>query len=585
MRISLLSLILVAITLIYFWHINSVNAFQIVAPSDLPPGAVRQPIILVPGITVSQNKKLMYRDEEGGEWKFAPFFNVYKGLINKLESAGYEQDQDLFIAHYDWRYGAEHNAEHYLKPMIEAAKSKTGSYTVDLVAHSFGGIVSRAYIQGDDYDYDVDQLITIGSPHEGSADSYVAWEGGLFPQGWGYWISGRIEQVEETLKTTRNQPDIQRPESFRAFFPSLKDMLPINSFIKKDGALQSPTLLTAQNDFLKTAQDNLSNISDKFVRLTTIAGTSLDTLANISLLNTRTAEDEELNRWRDGHAVTVPPPLDSDEGDGRVLYNDAVIGEDVITVSGIAHHKLPDAVQDDVFTKLGLAPQASFWSTFPERIFSIVILSPLQAEIVGPSGQILSVSQNDFGSDYADYDDDPNDPDDPIEINLADMPIGNYQINYTGTGTGEYTVITSYADENELETDSFSGTATPGQILTSSFSITAASANNFDIVQPDTSLEPSPSTSSSGRGDERDCCPGPDPTPIPTSQPKVLSARTIASPYRHLVPLINHLHRLAYNRHPTYDEHIYWWDRVLKGDFMRADQLLGAMQWHALPRH
>ena len=37
-----------------------------------------------------------------------------------------------------------------------------------LVAHSMGGVVSREYVQGDFYNGDVDKIITLDSPHEGT---------------------------------------------------------------------------------------------------------------------------------------------------------------------------------------------------------------------------------------------------------------------------------------------------------------------------------------------------------------------------------------------------------------------------------
>ena len=37
-----------------------------------------------------------------------------------------------------------------------------------LVAHSMGGVVSREYVQGNFYNGDVDKIITLDSPHEGT---------------------------------------------------------------------------------------------------------------------------------------------------------------------------------------------------------------------------------------------------------------------------------------------------------------------------------------------------------------------------------------------------------------------------------
>lgn len=440
-------------------------------PDFCPTEPERDPIVLVPGITVSQNRKLLYKDKAGSQWKFALGFNVYKGLIKKLETAGYEQGQDLFIAHYDWRNPAAHNAITYLKPMIDQAKQATGASKVDVVAHSFGGLVTRAYIQSDEYTNDIDQLITLGSPHEGSADSYVAWEGGIFPEGWNFFVTSKIRKVEDALKKSRDQEDLLPPESFRAFFPALHDMLPLADFVSKDGNLLAVTSLVEQNTFLRSLHDTLSSIATKGVRLATIAGTNVPTLGQINISNERSREDKALSRWRDGAPNPLPPPLNSEAGDARVLLSSAHIGSSNTTLINARHHKLPDEAQDTIFELLDLEPQPSFFSTFPKKIFSIVILSPLTATIEGPNDELLSPTQNDFGPDAAEYDDDPNDPDDPIEINIADPPDGEYQVTYTGTGEGDYTIITSYADENETVSSVQDGTTTQGEIITQTITI------------------------------------------------------------------------------------------------------------------
>lgn len=440
----------------------------------------RDPIVLIPGITVSQNKKLLYEDKEGGEWKFAFLFNVYKGLIKKLESAGYEEGEDLLVAHYDWRNPASYNASAYLKPIIDQAKQATGASKVDVVAHSFGGVVARAYIQSEGYGNDVDQLITLGSPHEGAADSYVAWEGGVLPEGWNFWMRKRVTDVEEALKITRNQSAIRAPDSFRAFFPSLRDMLPLNDFVMKGESSVAIGDLTEQNLFLKSLRETLDSIVAKGIELTTIAGTSVNTLGQVSVANERTREDEKLNRWRDGHPDPDPPPLNSTAGDARVLLDNAHIGEGNITLNDAVHHKLPDEAQDEVFEILGLEPEPSFFSDFPEKVFGIVILSPIEARIEGPNGEILSRDRNDFGGEMAEYDDDPDDPDDPIEITIADPPVGDYTITYTGTGEGEYTIITSYADEDETVSSVKDGMTYLGEVMTETVSIGSETTSLID---------------------------------------------------------------------------------------------------------
>jgi len=273
------------------------------------------------------------------------------------------------------------------------------------------------------------------------------------------------------LKDTRKQEDIKRPESFRAFFPSLRDMLPLQDFVNREGSLLAVVDLVEQNSFLQNLHDTFSSIATKGVSLTTFAGTSVQTLGQVNVSSERSPDDEKFNRWRDGQANPVVPPLDSSEGDARVLLSSAHVGGENITISDAEHHKLPDEAQDQVFDILGLEPQPSFFSTFPKKVFSIIILSPVKVVIEGPNGEILSQDQNDFGEENAEYDDDLDDPDDPIELNIADMPDGIYTATYTGTGVGEYTIISSYADEDEVVSTSVSGTTYENEEWTEKFYI------------------------------------------------------------------------------------------------------------------
>ena len=60
-----------------------------------------------------------------------------------------------------------------LRNAIRLAKGKTGQPQVILIAHSMGGLVSRAYIEGPDYSDDVSMLFTLGSPHLGVPDDLL----------------------------------------------------------------------------------------------------------------------------------------------------------------------------------------------------------------------------------------------------------------------------------------------------------------------------------------------------------------------------------------------------------------------------
>jgi pimeloyl-ACP methyl ester carboxylesterase len=57
---------------------------------------------------------------------------------------------------------------------------------ISFIAHSMGGLVARAYVEGDHYAGNVDHLILVGTPNQGS--SWAAYRVGLeFREHWGLW--------------------------------------------------------------------------------------------------------------------------------------------------------------------------------------------------------------------------------------------------------------------------------------------------------------------------------------------------------------------------------------------------------------
>lgn len=100
----------------------------------------------------------------------------WQNLIYALTAAGYEIDCTLFPVPYDWRMTPDVVAQRYLHDRIGRAKGRSGVAMVDVIAHSMGGLVARAYNQS--YPGDIDHLALVGTPNHGSAKAYFLWEGG-----------------------------------------------------------------------------------------------------------------------------------------------------------------------------------------------------------------------------------------------------------------------------------------------------------------------------------------------------------------------------------------------------------------------
>jgi pimeloyl-ACP methyl ester carboxylesterase len=453
-----------------------VNAQIIIAPPtpcfvDPTQPHCTDPVIIVPALTASFNLKTILKDQPSDSWRFIPFgYKVYRGLIERLEEAGYPESK-IQIAHYDWRQSNAESAAEYLKPLIEQAKIDNDADQVDIVAHSMGGLVAREYIQSDYYEDDVDQLILLGTPNEGASDAYVAWEGGEFPERWGTGTKWYIKTVEEVLKSTRDQKDIKRPSSFRAFFPSLKDLLPITDFVTRDGNPVLNNELILQNDFLQNLQDNIGLIASRGVRTTTVAGNNLDTLGGVLLNTDRTVEDNELERWRDGHPNPDPIQTDTIMGDQTVLLSSAHFGYRNTTLDGVSHVKLPEEAQEEVLSALGKSVVGSHIAyDLPDSMLGTVVLSPVDPVITGPGGEVLSAGNNTFND--AEFLSDPDDPNGPKMLVIANPPVGDYIIELNGTGDGDYDVVITYADEDDTVSATEEGTTILGQQDIVQFSIT-----------------------------------------------------------------------------------------------------------------
>jgi pimeloyl-ACP methyl ester carboxylesterase len=127
---------------------------------------------------------------------------------------------------YDWRFSAAHNARQ-LRARLD--RDLPGQ-TVDIVAHSFGGLVARSFIKDLGGENRVRKLITMGTPHRGSVDVFES----LY-DGWGVdsvkdravnaWMGG-VAEFRKTLLS----------------FPGFYDMMPAFAeccwFVEAGGARQ-----------------------------------------------------------------------------------------------------------------------------------------------------------------------------------------------------------------------------------------------------------------------------------------------------------------------------------------------------------
>lgn len=182
-----------------------------------------EPVIIVPGIMGSWNIS--------GRWQIDPIFHTYDNLMEALLAAGYKEDSlfennpTLFTFPYDWRQDNNITAN-LLKNKIQEIKTITGRDKVDIIAHSMGGLIARSYIEGVDYQNDIDQVIFLGTPHKGSPESYLKYEGAHFRGSIGP-VQKYIFQIEAI-----NHNYLDLIDYISARVPTVEQLLPVYDYLK-----------------------------------------------------------------------------------------------------------------------------------------------------------------------------------------------------------------------------------------------------------------------------------------------------------------------------------------------------------------
>ncbi len=110
--------------------------------------------------------------------KAVGFYDVPGGrnitdLSKYLQKAGYSKNSELFEFAYDFRFSAVYNAEK-LGELINDIRAKNGSQPVDIVAHSFGGLIAKQYLSDPANAARVRNLIFVGTPHLGAPKALKA---------------------------------------------------------------------------------------------------------------------------------------------------------------------------------------------------------------------------------------------------------------------------------------------------------------------------------------------------------------------------------------------------------------------------
>jgi pimeloyl-ACP methyl ester carboxylesterase len=349
----------------------------------------KTPVVFVPGLGGSFNLLVMldWRGPTLDGWDFPPFVDYGKTFLDGFTRAGYTRNRDLFVAFYDWRKSVGESAANYLVPWIDRARARSGSDKVILVGHSMGGLVSRAYIQGNGFRGDVERLITLGTPHRGSAESYYPWEGGEIR--WGPVASAVLNVYLWYIQHIHPfQTGLNRLRTIRTQVPGARDLLPLDDYLDFQGppsARRQIALMKERNllgDIL-LAPSGLDTLLGR-VPLTTVTGSGFNTVRGF-VVQDPPAPPEDPPIYVDGRPVSEQI---SGEGDGTVLLSSARVNDprvrNLASVT-IAHDQLPDKAFDQVMAELGITPPAQVAAPASVPRLVIMTASPVELTIEPPA--------------------------------------------------------------------------------------------------------------------------------------------------------------------------------------------------------
>ncbi len=110
--------------------------------------------------------------------KAVGFYDVPGGrnitdLSKFLQKNGYVKNSELYEFAYDFRFSAVYNASR-LGELIADIRGKNKNQPVDIVAHSFGGLIAKQYLSSLANAANVGQVIFVGTPHLGAPKALKA---------------------------------------------------------------------------------------------------------------------------------------------------------------------------------------------------------------------------------------------------------------------------------------------------------------------------------------------------------------------------------------------------------------------------
>jgi pimeloyl-ACP methyl ester carboxylesterase len=451
------------------------------------------PFILLPGLMASWNGKAIIHNQEVSifDWKIPSFVKEYTGIITSLKNLGYQVDQDFFVFPYDWRKPVEQTTVDLNTFLQQKIWQQNPNQKVNLIGHSLGGLVARIFAQKNKDK--VNQIISVGSPHQGAVQVYKPLEAGeIDRENTFLWLAQKLILV---LNKSTIEPD---RETIKKRFPVALDLFPTFNFLKDKNGQEIPIdSLSIKNNTLLTYNPTFSQIFDIFTAIygekdeQTPAGYKIESPSVLDQLLGNYIDGKPIDIWYEKGDYTVLSKSANQDSDSKMLNFDH--GEIITEKESIK--KIFDTLHIGYSDDKIVSGQKTKIS--PSLIF--LIHSPAKMKVLF-NGQTFE-------------------EEDGI-IFIPEAQEGNYHLQVQGTNLGKYTVIVGQISQNNDLWEKIEGeiTKTPPESQIDSYLInfnpqTANSIfptptpTNFISPTPQPSSTPTPTTTVS---------PNPNTTPTPT---------------------------------------------------------------------
>lgn len=375
------------------------------SPTPTPTLAPKNPVIIIPGLFGSWNKESLLHGTAVSqiEWKLNPIVHEYDGLERTLQNIGFEKNRNYFLFAYDWRKNIESSADD-LDTYIHNLHL---SSPPDIVGHSLGGLVGRIFAQKYGSE-NIRNLITVGSPHRGTAKIYKTVEGGeIETDNTVFWLAQQLvlQLNRDGIKTNK--------QIIAEKFPVAQNLLPIDDYLTRNNANISVSSMKIKNSILPYSLSSITTLK-------TIVGEKGNTLSGY-IVKDRTTLDELLDYYPDGRPTQSTYSL----GDFTVTSVNAKMGPNLSV--------LPKDHRELIYSKEGIKNILDYLNiahlegdivegkgtkVTPSIIF--VMLSPAEMEVVYA------------GQSY---------PEQDGVIFIEGALSGEYQIKAKGLVKGRYTIL------------------------------------------------------------------------------------------------------------------------------------------------